>query len=281
MFGSGKIDLIMWSKHGPPNEVLQRIKEVIPESNINQKLLVVDNFADVTDESYRKHGWNMLINEGKGISGAANTAFKRVETEFFISFEDDLVLASDWWRKIPRLLVGKTVVASGVRIPDKPLAIVKLQEYTTERYRIETRHKTSFVYGKTLDNTIYATEVVQQLGGFPHIKINAGVDNVLTKRLHDNGYNWAVDFNVKSIHLRSGLKQELKHAYWYGTCHKELKKIMRERGEGFSSILLRTGFSFIRGLHVAYKKRCWQIAYIYPLIRIAIFLGVTKGYLCG
>ena len=47
--------------------------------------------------------------------------------------------------------------------------------------------------------------------------VNAGVDTVLAYKVNQSGYQWIVDYNVQSTHLRKGLKQELSHLYWYGT----------------------------------------------------------------
>lgn len=281
---TGKVDLVMWTKNGAETLpiVLKRIGEVIPDEFINNRLIIDDYSIDDTCEIAKSFGWQIIFNKGKGISDGANTALKYVNTERFISVEQDLLLAKDWWINVPPMLEkDKVAVASGVRVPDKPFALKKLQEYTTEVYRLKTQKNASFFYGKTLDNTIYKTAIIKQVGGFPKLRVNAGVDNVLAKKLHDNGYIWEVNFNVKSIHLRQGLMDELKHYYWYGTCRRELSQQLDERGDKLINVLLRTGFSPIRGLQVAYKQKCWQIAYIYPMIRLAAFLGILKEYVRG
>ncbi|NIW13622.1 MAG: glycosyltransferase, partial [Candidatus Thorarchaeota archaeon] len=91
---------------------------------------VDDDSVDDTREIAKSFGWQVFFNEGKGISSGANTALKHVTSDFFVSFEQDLLLAWDWWEKIPRLLKGeKVAVASGVRVPNQPEALRKLQEY--------------------------------------------------------------------------------------------------------------------------------------------------------
>ena len=276
-----KVDLCMWTFNGEHTlpQVLKRISQVIPSYAVNQRLAVDDGSTDDTVKILEKQDWTVVPNEGKGIGDGANTALKNVETAYFVSFEQDIVISEDWWDKIPKLLNDRVVIASGVRLPNEPVSLRKLEEYTTERYRLETEHKTSFLYGKTLDNTIYKTEAIKAIGGFSTSKVNAGVDNILAKHIQDCGLEWKVDFNVKSTHLRRGLLDELRHCYWYGTCQKELRLELGEAVDGFWPILLRTGFSPIRGLQVACKKKCWQIAYVYPLLRITTFLGVSAGSL--
>ena len=155
----GKVDLVMWAKNGAETLpfVLKRIGEVIPDEFVNNRIIVDDNSTDDTREITRTFGWKVALNEGTGISDGANTALKRVETEFFISFEQDLLLAKDWWNKVPPLLLEKenVAVASGIRIPDNPSVLRRLHEYITENYREESRRDPTHFYGKTLDNAIY------------------------------------------------------------------------------------------------------------------------------
>jgi glycosyltransferase involved in cell wall biosynthesis len=106
-----KVDLVMWTKNGEKTLplVLNRVNEVIPSEAINRKILVDDHSVDYTQDIADLFGWNIVFNEGKGISDGANTALKNVETEYFISFEQDLLLSRDWWSKIPPYLENPLV----------------------------------------------------------------------------------------------------------------------------------------------------------------------------
>lgn len=73
----------------------------------------------------------------------------------------------------------------------------------------------AFTLGKALDNTIYKTEIIKRLGGFPKMRVNAGVETILAYMVTEAGYYWVVDYNTQSTHLRSGLRQELNHQEWY------------------------------------------------------------------
>ena len=187
-------------------------------------------------------------------------------------------MAKDWWEKIPPLLESERVVAaSGVRVPDKPEALRQISEYTNERVLHQTLADPGFRYGKTLDNTIYKTELLRKIGGFPTLRINAGVDGALVKRINNSGYVWKVDFSVKSVHLRRGLVDELRHGYWYGTESTLLSRALDEEGNVLSSTFTKALFSPLRGLQIALYKTCWQAAFVYPLIRVSTFLGVLRG----
>jgi len=276
-----KVDLVMWSKHGPEELVLKQIERVIPIKAVNQKILVVDDYEDLKNKYVLNYGWKIVINEGKGISGAANAALKNVKSKYFVSFEDDIVLAENWWDKIPRLLKKHRVaIASGIRLPDKPISIRKIQEYVHERYKQQYEADESFIQGKSLDNTIYKIEILRRLGGFPVLPVSAGVDTVLAYRIYDAGYRWLVDYDVVSTHLRGSFWNEVKHYYWYGKCQKGIKQVLgKERTSSLLRIFLTTLYSPIRGLDVAWRKKCWKIILVYPLIRTAILLGVMKCYL--
>lgn len=275
-----KIDIVTWTKNGEDflPQVLGQVEKVIPAESVHRKIVVDDCSEDDTIRIAKEFNWETFQNPGSGISAGANFALSKVDCERFVSIEQDLLLSKEWWQKVPPLLdETNVVIASGIRLPSKPEGLRKLQEYTSERYRHEYKHATSFLFGKTLDNTIYKTNFMKNVG-FPKTKVNAGVDTILAKIVSDMGFQWKVDFDVRSEHIRKGLWHELEQYHWYGKCQRELQKALEEKGEGFSKILLRTLFSPVRGIEVAYKKRCWHIAYIYPLIRLSSFLGILESY---
>lgn len=156
----GKVDLVMWTKNGAETLpfVLKRISEVIPSEFVNKRVIVDDRSTDNTMEIAKSFGWNVTFNEGCGISDGANTALKHVTSEYFISFEQDLLLTRDWWQKVPEHLSNAQVaVASGIRLSNKPTDLRKMQEYEIER--MCKGELDSFLFGKTLDNTIYKLEL--------------------------------------------------------------------------------------------------------------------------
>ncbi len=276
----GKVDLVMWTKNGSRTLpfVLKRINQVIPSASVNNRLLVDDQSTDSSREIAESFGWRVIPNEGNGISNGANTALKQVETEFFVSFEQDLLLARDWWQKLPRYLSDpKVAVASGIRFVNYPLSIKRIEEYSAENYRKSEKEGLYSPYVKTLDNTIYRTDVIRRLGGFPAIPGSVGVDWSMSQRVFLGGYRWKVDYNVVSVHLRHGLKGELAHNYWYGTCSDELERSMFQRNASARRMLLRFLFSPIRGLEIAVKKRAPEAIYIYPLMRLSYLRGVFDG----
>ena len=87
-----------------------------------------------------------------------------------MSFEQDLFLARDWWQKISSLLSHENVVAaSGVRWMTTSLPLSALDFYIHNRVvkSKETYYASqAFRYGKYLDNTLWRTDIVRELGGF-------------------------------------------------------------------------------------------------------------------
>jgi len=288
-----KVDLVMWTKNGAETLplVLKRISEVIPSECVNKRVIVDDRSIDDTIEIAKSFGWNVVFNEGKGISDGANTALKHVTSEYFISFEQDLLLAQDWWDKIPPCLENpKIAVASGMRFADKPVGVRKLQQYVAKKYRgeaelaswLRARQMAAFTLGKTLDNTIYKTGIIKALGGFPKMRVNAGVDTILAYKVRQAGSYWIVDYNVQSIHLRHGLKQELHHQYWYATqLHEIWRRIETETSQRPPvtkfSIISRFFISPFTGLFVALKTKQSTIAYVHPLIRFYYLKGLLEA----
>lgn len=274
----GEVDLVMWTKNGAETlpMVLKRINSAIPSEFVNNKVIVDDRSTDDTINIAKSFGWTIIFNEGTGISEGANTALKHVTSKFFISFEQDLLLAYDWWQKVPRLLEDpKVAIASGVRLPNQPLTLRKIQEYINERYKASEKKGEFILYTRTLDNTIYRTEIVRQIGGFPKFSGPAGVDQILAQRIHLAGFKWKVNYDVVSVHLRKGLREELAHNYWYGTCLDELEQALFKRNANVRKIILRFTFSPLRGLHMALKKGEPRTIYIYPLTRLAIVKGIV------
>jgi glycosyltransferase involved in cell wall biosynthesis len=287
-----KVDLVMWTYNGAATlpAVLKRISEVIPDSAVNKRIISDDNSTDATREIAKSYGWKVVLNEGKGISDNANNALRHVESKIFVSFEQDLLLARDWWNRVPPALAEpKVAAASGMRFADKPRGVRRLQQYVAKKYRgegqleswLRGREMAAFTLGKTLDNTIYRTAVVREIEGFPKLASSSGVDTVLAYEIDQHGYQWLVDYNVQSVHLRNDLRQELSHQFWYA---KQLPEMWRKINEATRTqappvtsfgVIYRFFMSPFTGLFMAYKTREPTLAYVHPLVR----LYYLRGYL--
>ena len=275
------IDLCMWVKNGARTlpVVLDRINSVIPVGVVNQRLIVDDGSRDDSVLIAKSRGWSVIANEGHGISDAANTALKHVESEFFCSFEQDLLLSPLWWDRVAPLVLGKVDVAaaSGLRFLPINNFCASIEPYTLTRKGQENIEN----YGKTLDNTVWNTSVLIGLGGFPKLEY-AGLDTYLHCLFAVKGYRWLVDYSVKSVHLHEGFLSEFHHNYFYGLSLSELYGKMI----AFSSVGSDVGVYYffrkffvspVAGLKMALAMGDSRLLFAYPAIRFAWALGYLKG----
>ena len=135
-----KVDLVMWTKNGAKTlrPVLNRINKVIPEEAVNRRIIVDDRSSDETRSIGKERGWEVVFNKGSGISDGANTALNLVETEYFCSFEQDLLLAPEWWESMHKLILNPRVAAvSGLRFcpTQNPVSKLELHAYLAENWK--------------------------------------------------------------------------------------------------------------------------------------------------
>jgi glycosyltransferase involved in cell wall biosynthesis len=260
----------MWAKNGSATLpfVLKSIDQVIPKDVLRNCIFVDDSSTDNSKGIAEAFGWQVYDNEGKGIGDGANTALKHVQSPYFISIEQDVILARDWWQKIPpHLNKPKVIAAQGIRLPNHPV-LRKLQESRIDRYKAIKGYRIT----QSMDNTIYRTSIIRKLGGFPRLP-GAGVDSIIVQKALKAGYRWITDYNVVSIHLRNGVWQDVKHTYWYGRAAPIVSKF--DSSITFRRLVAMFLFSPIRGLHIMLTKSCPQMVFVYPLMR---FMAL-KGYL--
>ena len=121
----------MWAKNGQSvlPLVLRRISKVIPSEVINEKIFVDDHSVDNSIIIAKSFGWTVFKNEKGGVGAGANLALSKIHSKYFVSIEQDVLLARDWWDKIPKYLESRDVVAAqGCRISNHPV-IGKIDEY--------------------------------------------------------------------------------------------------------------------------------------------------------
>jgi glycosyltransferase involved in cell wall biosynthesis len=251
----------MWGKNSSRTlaRVLARIDQVIPKNVIQNKIFIDDHSTDDTKEIASSFGWEIYNNEGMGIGDAANTALKHVKSPYFASFEHDLLLAFDWWDKVPKHLIKQNVIAAqGMRVADNPV-LKSIDEFTIRLYR-KIGEK---IYIRSIDNTIFKTDKLRSLGGFPRLE-GAGVDVELVRRITKAGYKWVVESRVLSTHLRGSVKNQIRHYYWYGRT---------DHTYTLMDIFVRFLVSPLISSVMVFVTKCPQVFYIYPLMRFMLLKG--------
>jgi len=133
-----------------------------------------------------------------------------------------------------------------------------------------------------LDNTFYKTEMIRSLGVFPVLQSNSGIDTLLAYLIYKHGFEWKVNPDCVSVHIRKGLRQELRHQRWYAIASVEARnnvKKLNVDGSYLSTFLnFRHGFqrlllSPVAGVFVSLKMRNPLIAVVHPLIKLFWFVG--------
>jgi glycosyltransferase involved in cell wall biosynthesis len=80
-------------------KVLKRIDEVIPKNVVHRKILVDDHSIDKTVSIAKQFGWSVYLNPEGGTPSGVKEALEHVDCDFFVSVEQDVILAKNWWEK--------------------------------------------------------------------------------------------------------------------------------------------------------------------------------------
>ena len=251
----GKVDLVLWTKNGASTlmPVLKRINRVIPSNVINQKFIVDDNSSDNTVAIAKACSWKSLSNEGTGICDGANTALKHVETSFFCSFEQDVLLANNWWSNVSKVMQqnGDIGCVQGLRFSTLPVWRI-LEEYQFEK------NPAAFV---SIDNNLFRTKVVRSLGGFPCGSAICTDTKLRNLMLEKTNFKWVLLSNVASSHIRNSSAYAVHHA-----CSQHM--ICSDHTSASLFVMIKMFlFSPFRGAEIACRKKCLAVCWYYPYLR--------------
>lgn len=171
--------------------------------------------------------------------------------------------------RVPNLFIDKKVaVACGARLPNVSFSIRNFYKSAIT----QNPHFTT-----SLDNTIYKTNILKSIGGFPNLPFSTGVDIVLLHKVLSAGFKWEVATYVISTHLRNGLKDELKHVYWYLSRRYEIERIIGYPSRQISSFARMAFTSPLWRIRLALKHKSPDLAYFYPLYYFTMLKGRSDG----
>ena len=239
----------MWTRNGESSlpQVLTRIDEAIPAENVHRKILIDDHSIDRTVEIAKDFAWETYKNPKTGVLSGANEAVRRVDCPFFVSVEQDILVAKNWWKKISKYMEDPTVaVAQGVRIATQPV-MRKIDKYAI--IRDDLRHT-------SLDNNMCRTAVVRKFACY---------GEALKEWLNDVGLKWVIDRTVVSDHIRDSVSQSILHDYMMTAHHSGSPRIL-DLARLFVS-------SPIRAADIARKEKCVEALVVYPADRLAMMMA--------
>jgi len=202
-----ELDLAMWTYNSAKTleESLSTIEWAIPKENICHKIAVDGGSKDQTFEILKSHGWTVEEAPQKGIPYQANHALGMVDTEFFASFEHDILLSLDWFETTSKTILADASVGcvQGVRLyrGSKTMQAIERWQYDS---KLIPRWEFS------IDNDLYRTQAVRNAGGFSN-ECMASADGILRRSMFKKGYKWITDYSLVSGHIRKSFSEQFKH----------------------------------------------------------------------
>lgn len=246
-----KIDLVMWTLNSEKTlaATLSSIEIAIHDKYVNQKIIVDGNSEDGTKKMGKSFGWQVVSTNERGIGKQANIALSMVETEVFASFEHDVILNPLWFSIRDQIEKPKVAVVQGVRLATNS-AMRAIEKFSLKRERRYT----------SIDNNLYRTKIIRELGGF-NPDYPAATDRELQDRVWKAGYKWIVDRTIISDHIKPSLRDNATHVHELALLKDYPEDNLTKEN------LARMLFSPIRGLQIAHDQKCPQAFLAYPYWR--------------
>lgn len=261
-----KIDLVMWTLNSARtlNESLSSIAKAVPENKICHRIMVDGGSEDNTVELGNSFGWEVFRSD-RGIWRQANYALDKVDSEFYASFEHDILLSENWLPRIEEAIRNENVaVAQGIRLFTGSGTLAAMDRWNYEHHTISAPYA-------SLDNNLCKTEVIRKAGGYVAPCGPSGTDSLLIEAVHRQGYEWVIDRRCVSGHMRPGISSYAKHIL--GGQQRAMMEYEKEFGPRPIARLL---FSPIRGAQMAAMYHAFTAFAGYPLYRFLIFVVAKR-----
>jgi len=243
-----KIDLVIWTFNSQRtlDQSLRSIEAAIPAQETCHKIAVDGGSQDGTKEILSNHGWE-VFGAPRGIPHQANRALSLVDSDYYASFEHDILLNPSWlWRMKQLISKPRAAVAQGIRIFQGSRVFEAI-----EKYQLLTGRFPRWFY--SLDNNLYNTRIIREIGGYPRI-CPVSTDGVLRQAVLKAGYSWLTDFSCMSYHLRRGYWHQLKH-HIEGYMYRRFFDWYGPGSETFPKFLKGVFFSPVPGALIARHQR--------------------------
>jgi glycosyltransferase involved in cell wall biosynthesis len=260
-----KIDLLMWTYNSQATleESLSSIEGALPEDRVCHRIIVDGGSSDATEKIARRHCWDFYVTH-PSIPVQANFGLRMVDTDFYASFEHDIVLSPSWMPRIERLMNLRDVaVAQGIRLSKGVPSLEALDRWSYFRGR----------YSYSMDNNMYRTESIRKLGGYP-LDCPMTTDGFLRRKVLAQGMRWIIDPGCISWHLRAGFPEYLRHVIQH---LQNANFLWEPEGSRLSTIRLLKIFltSPYTGQKIASKMHTPSIIVDYPLLRFVLLVAMS------
>lgn len=269
-----RLDICMWSKDGPPEDVLAAIEREIGYY-AHKKILVLNGGVSPKDLTYEKYGWQTVEEDWtKGVGGKANRALEEVDCSYFATFEDDVILARGWfdavWAGMTRISGENGICVAGTRVATNPV-LRAIDTTAARRMNVEENKAGEYI---SIDNNLWRTSAVIEIGGFS-TDCPYAVDWYTRRKAIAHGMRWVILKEVVSDHKRDSIRSALGHSY-YATkaC---LSAPSCRRGHYRLKVLRYFLTSPARGVIEAFRYRRPEIVIVYPLIRLQGLRGALAA----
>jgi len=248
-----KIDLVIWTKDGEKTLVpcLKSIERAIGHDQVNQKIAVDGHSKDNTKTILKQFGWTVYNAEKVGIPFQAKQAISLVETPFFASFEQDIILNPQWFQLALRHFYEKENVAvvQGVRVSlNKTLKVIEASALNKK------------IRQSSMDNNLYRTDIIKSLD-LP-LKYPLGFDRALQDLILNKGFKWIVDKQLVSLHNKQSFMQDAKKI-----CNDITRCEYMRDNVPFFRVLKLFCFSWVRGFQMGLKSKYPLVIFAYPYYR--------------
>ncbi len=260
----------MWTLNSAKtlSSCLATIERAVP--NACCKIAVDGGSTDSTAQILIDNGWE-VHHSPRGIHHQANMALRHVHTEYYASFEHDILLNPNWLSRVQALVEKPGVaVAQGIRIFKGSRVFEAI-----ETYQYQTGRLPRWFY--SLDNTLYRTEIIRRLGGYPKI-CPVSTDGALRQQVLKGGYLWLADLQCISRHLRPRFWTHLSHqvrGYMY-------RRFFDWYGPGSESVWLLFK-TLIRspagGARIASRQHVPWVFFCFPIWRYVLFHHYLHAFL--
>lgn len=202
-----KIDLVMWTYNSAVtlDRSLPTIERAIPLDNVCHKIAVDGGSRDTTPEILRKYGWDVIESPRKGIPYQANHALGMVDTEFFASFEHDIIVNPTWFETTSKRITSEDSVGcvQGIRLYTGSKTMQAIEKWQYDAKLIP-------LWQYSVDNALFRTKAVKLAGGFSD-ECMASSDGILRRSMFKIGYRWITDYDLVSGHYRKNFIEQFKH----------------------------------------------------------------------